>query len=151
MARLFPAIILFFWGLGGCAMIASSTQSISLDVKLVGVWSGEYLEEGGTLKSWVQTRNADGTYSIDFSFKEPNGTIQRFTETGRWWIMDRLFHELSSSDMTHPDKYRYAFDEKRCVRFELIESDGYAEETDRYVFNECLTADSPPAVFGESI
>lgn len=151
MARLFPAIIFFFWVLSGCAVIASSTQSTSLDVKLIGVWSGEYLEEGGTLKSWVQTRNADGTYSIDFSFKEPDGTIRRFTESGQWWIMDRLFHELASSGMTHPDKYRYAFDEKRCVRFELIESDGYAEETDRYVFSECLTADSPPAVFGESI
>lgn len=144
-------LIFLFAGLMSCGVIANTPQRPSLDVKLIGVWTGEYLEEGGALKSWVQTRNADGTYSIDFSFKEPDGTIRSFTESGRWWIKENLFHEFAAPEMAHPDKYRYTFQEKNCVRFELIESDGYTEEAGTYVFNECLTADSPPAVFGESI
>lgn len=138
-------------GLTGCEQLANPLQRPSLDVKLIGVWTGEYLEQGGTLKTWVQTRNADGTYSIDFSFKESDGTIRSFTESGQWWVKENLFHERSIAETPHPDKYRYTFKEKDCVEFELIESEGYAEEAGTYQFSECLTADSPPAVFGESI
>lgn len=138
-------------GLIGCELIANPLQSPSLDVKLIGVWTGEYLEQGGTLKTWVQTRNADGTYSIDFNLKAPDGTIQSFTESGHWWIKENLFHEQTVSETLHPDKYRYFFKKKDCVEFDLIESEGYAEEAGTYRFSECLIADSPPAVFGESI
>lgn len=145
------ALIVSCLGAAGCGITASTAQRPALDVKLIGMWSGEYLEEGGTLKSWVQTRNADGTYSIDFSFKEPDGSVKSFTEAGRWWIKENLFHELAAADMTHPDKYRYTFLDKHCARFQLIESDGYAEDIDSYTFTECLIADSPPATLSETI
>ena len=138
-------------GLIGCELIANPLQRPSVDVKLIGVWTGEYLEQGETLKTWVQTRNADGTYSIDFSLKAPDGTIQSFTESGHWWIKENLFHEKTVSETPRPDKYRYFFKKKDCVEFDLIESEGYAEEVGTYRFSECLIADSPPAVFGESI
>lgn len=135
----------------GCHAITNHTQRPSLDVKLIGVWSGEYLEEGGTIKRWTQTRNADGTYSIDFSFTAADETTKSFTESGRWWIKDGLFHEIALPEKGHPDKYRYSFKKKDCVSFVLVESEGFAEEEDSYAFSECLEADSPPANFGKSI
>ena len=135
----------------GCHAITGANQRNSLDVKLIGVWAGEYLEEGGTLKRWMQTRNADGTYTIEFSFTAADETVSSFVESGRWWIKDGLFHEIALPEKGHPDKYRYSFKKKDCVSFVLVESEGFAEEEDSYVFSECLEADSPPANFGKSI
>jgi len=135
----------------GCQMISAGNQRPSLDVKLIGVWTGEYLEEGGTLKRWKQTRNADGTYIIEFSFTEKDETARDFTESGRWWIKDGLFHEIALPEKGQPDKYRYSFKNKDCVSFTLVESEGFAEEENSYVFSECLETDSPPANFRNSI
>ena len=146
-------LFLPFWVLIllGCQMISTGNQRPSLDVKLIGVWSGEYLEEGGTLKRWKQTRNADGSYIIEFSFTEKDETARDFTESGRWWIKDGLFHEIALPEKGHPDKYRYSFKKKGCVGSQLVESKGFAEEEGSYVFSECLEADSPPANFSNSI
>lgn len=138
-------------GLLGCSAITAGNQRSSVDVKLIGVWTGEYLEEGGTLKRWTQTRNADGTYVIEFSFTGVDGTVRGFIESGRWWIMDGLFHEIALPEKGYPDKYQYSFKNKACVNFALVESEGFAEEADSYMFSECLVADSPPVRIGESI
>jgi hypothetical protein len=143
------ALLLFF--LNGCGSLATTHQQPFIDVKLIGVWSGEFLEEGGLLKRWTQIRNADGSYAIDFSFTDANGESTHFSESGRWWIEKGVFHEISLPDMELPDKYRYSFKEKDCVRFDLIESDGLAEEPGSYVFKECLIADSPPAIISNTI
>ncbi len=68
-------IQLFFWLLWvflvfGCEGIAKLDKRLSTDVKLIGVWKGKHQEKGSVLKQWVQTRNADGTYVIEFSFTE---------------------------------------------------------------------------------
>ena len=135
----------------GCQTISADNQRLPLDVKLIGVWTGEYLEGGGTLKRWRQTRNADGSYIIEFSFKEKDETARDFTESGRWWIKNGLFHEIALPEKGHPDIYRYSFKKKDCVSFELVESEGFAEEEDRYNFSKCLEADSPPVNFSNSI
>lgn len=147
---------LFFWlllamNLFGCEAIIAANQRPYVDVKLIGVWKGEYTEQDGTIKRWVQTRNADGTYAIEFSFTELEGTTQSFTESGRWWVKEGLFHEIALPDMGQPDKYQYSFKEKGCVSFVLVESNGLTESTDSYVFSECLIEDSPPANFNGSI
>ncbi|WP_297324751.1 hypothetical protein [Nitrosomonas sp.] len=138
-------------GLFGCKAISSINQRPSLDVKLIGVWSGEYLEEGGTVKKWMQTRNADGTYAIEFSFVEVDGTIKSFAESGRWWVQDGLFYEIALPEKEQPDRYQYSFKAKKCVSFVLAESDGLIEEANGYVFSECLVADPSPASIGGSI
>lgn len=135
----------------GCKAITTVNQNPFFDVKLIGVWKGEHTEPGGTIKSWTQTRHADGTYTIEFSFKEPDNTTKSFTESGRWWVQNALFYETALPDMTQPDKYEYSFKEKDCVSFVLVESNGLTEGTDGYAFRECLAADSPPASFGGSI
>ncbi|MGZ0018359.1 hypothetical protein [Nitrosomonas sp. wSCUT-2] len=151
LVKRFSAVILLLCTLSGCVSQITTDQKPFIDVKLVGVWTGEFLEEGGVLKRWTQTRNADGSYTIDFSFTDAKGESTYFTESGRWWIEKGLFHEISLPDMKIPDKYQYAFKQKDCVRFDLIESDGLAEEPGSYVFSECLIADSPPAVINNTI
>ena len=142
-----------FWGLflaiilSGCEVITAVDQRPFIDVKLIGVWKGEYLEEGGTLRRWIQTRNADGTYAIEFSFTEVSGATKSFTESGRWWIQDGLFHEIALPDKEQPDKYQYSFKANACVSFVLAESEG----GNGYAFSECLEADSPPATISGSI
>ncbi|MBA3756621.1 MAG: hypothetical protein H0X02_10495, partial [Nitrosomonas sp.] len=64
------AMKLFFWlllviALFGCEAITAANQGPYVDVKLIGVWKGEYTEQDGTIKRWTQTRNADGTYAIE--------------------------------------------------------------------------------------
>ncbi len=146
--------LLLMIGLFGCEAITAANQRPFVDIKLIGVWKGEYTERGGTIKRWTQTRSADGTYAIEFSFIELDGVMKSFTESGRWWIMNGLFHEIALPDMGQPDKYQYSFKERECVNFVLVESDGFTEDTDsadNYVFKECLVADSPPVIIGESI
>lgn len=147
---------LVFWvllaiSLLGCNAITAANQSPFIDVKLIGLWKGEHAEQSGTIKSWAQTRNADGTYTIEFSFKEPDDTTKSFTESGRWWVQGALFYEIALPDMAQPDKYKYSFKEKDCVSFVLVESNGSTEGIDAYSFRECLIADSPPVSMGSSI
>ncbi len=147
---------LFFWvllaiSLLGCNAITVANQPPFIDIKLIGVWKGEYTEKSGTIKSWIQTRNADGTYTIEFSFKEPDDTIKSFTESGRWWVQDALFYEIVLLDMAQPDKYKYSFKEKECVSFLLVESNGLIEGIDAYSFRECAITDSSPVSMDSSI
>lgn len=138
-------------GLFGCEAIIAANQRSFIDVKLIGVWKGEDVEPGGTIKNWTQTRNADGTYIIEFSFTEVNGTTKSLTESGRWWVKNGLFHEIALSGMAKSDRYQYHFKENKCVNFVLIESNELAEDIDGYEFSECLSEDSPPAIFNGSI
>ncbi len=135
----------------GCSAIAVVNQRSFIDVKLIGVWEGEYVEESGTVKKWTQIRNADGTYTIEFSFTELDDTVKSFTESGRWWVKGSFFYEVALPQEERPDKYQYFFKKKDCVSFVLVESDGLAEGTGNYEFSECLVADLPPATVGKSI
>ncbi len=144
-------LVLLAISLFACNAITVANPSPFIDIKLIGVWKGEYAEKNGTIKSWIQTRNSDGTYTIEFSFKEPDDTIKSFTESGRWWVQDALFYEIALPDMVQPDKYKYFFKEKDCISFVLVESNGLTEGIDAYSFRECLIADSPPASMGSSI
>lgn len=135
---------LFLIALSGCEVISTLNQREFVDVKLIGVWAGEYLEKEGTLKEWIQTRHTDGTYTIDFSYRETDGNVKRFSESGKWWVKDRLFHEMAQMDMQRPDKYRYRL-EGKCVYFELVEDSELMDQFDDYSFDECLIEDSQQA------
>ncbi|WP_293005272.1 hypothetical protein [Nitrosomonas sp.] len=149
MKRFF--LMLLTISLLGCNAITAINQRSFIDVKLIGVWEGEYVEESGTVKKWTQIRNADGTYTIDFSFTELDDTTKSFTESGRWWVKGGLFYEVALPQEGRPDKYQYFSKKKDCVSFVLVESDGLAEGMGSYEFSECLVADSPPATIGDSI
>ena len=113
----------------GCEAISDANQRPSIDVKLIGVWEGKYTEP---------------------SFTELDGTKKHFSESGRWWIKDGLFHELASSDMEQPDKYQYQFKQLDCVNFALVDSAELPEGLESYEFSECLVKDGPVVSAGET-
>lgn len=130
-------------GLFGCEAIISQSQRPFIDVKLIGVWEGEYIEKTGTIKKWMQIRKADGSYKIDFSFQEIDGSVNQFSESGKWWVQDGLFHELAPSWMKEADIYQYQFKKRDCVSFVLVSGNESTEEVDGYEFTECLAKDAP--------
>jgi hypothetical protein len=142
LMKLFFVVILLV-GLFGCAAITNPDQRLFIDVKLIGVWEGEYIEKTGTIRKWMQVRKADGSYKIDFSFQEVDGTVNQFSESGKWWIKDGLFHELAPSWMKESDIYQYHFKQKDCVSFVLVSGNESTEEIDDYEFTECLSKDAP--------
>ncbi|MCP5242788.1 MAG: hypothetical protein H6940_05045 [Burkholderiales bacterium] len=144
MRRIFAALTIV--GLTACGTVSDTYQQSRTDDRLVGVWIGEYVEKDGVTRSWTQTRKADGAYSIEFLFTEPDGIVNRQTETGRWWIQNGLFHEIAPSWMKQPDSYRYRFKDNRCIEFLLVASDEASEEIGRYRFVECLSDKVPLAV-----
>ncbi|MBX3639347.1 MAG: hypothetical protein KIS65_08485 [Nitrosomonas sp.] len=119
------------------------TSDSSVDVRMIGIWQGEYAEKDGALKSWVQTRNEDGTYRIEFRFVETDGTMHPLTEEGQWWIENGLFYELAPSWMEQPDVYQYRFQDDGCITFLLVESQTSAEDVGQYRFVECLSHHQP--------
>ena len=123
-----------------CSAVAASP---SVDVRLIGTWQGEYDEEDGALKSWVQTRSENGTYHIKFRFVETDGVVRHLAEAGKWWIENGLFYEIAPSWMTQPDVYQYRFQEDGCIEFLLVASHESAEDTEPYRFIECLSDRQP--------
>ncbi len=137
-------IIFLSISLLGCEALIKANQRPHIDVKLIGIWEGEYIEKNGTLKKWVQTRKADGSYQINFSFTEIDGTINSFSESGKWWIKDGLFHELEPSWMKEADIYQYQFKSQDCIHFELVSGNDLTKDIDDdYTFSECLVKDAP--------
>ena len=126
----------------GCSTVTDNHQPLQIDVKLVGIWTGEHEEQDGSTRSWIQERKADGTYSIDFIFMERDGMIERLTETGRWWVEGGLFHEIESPTMKGPDSYQYQFKNNGCIEFLLVASEDSDEDIGQYRFAECLSADA---------
>lgn len=127
------------------AEVDGDAQDASVDVRMLGVWQGEYREKDGSLKSWVQIRREDGSYRIEFRFSEPDGTLHHLAEEGKWWIEDGLFYERVLSWMAQPDVYRYRFKDDGCIDFLLVESHVSADEVGHYRFVECLS-DSQPSI-----
>ncbi len=140
--RLFFVVFLLT-SLLGCEGLTKADQRSFIDVKLIGVWEGEHIEKTGTIRKWKQIRKADGSYQIDFSFKEIDGTVNQFSESGKWWVQDGLFHELAPSWMEEADIYQYDFKKKDCVSFVLISGNESTEAIGDYEFTECLAKDAP--------
>ena len=128
----------------GCESIPDDQRS-AIDDRLIGAWTGEYIEEDGATKSWTQKRKADGTYLIEFKFMELDGTINRFTEAGKWWVKDGLFHEIAPAWMKNSDSYQYQFKDDRCIEFLLVDSHESIDEIGQYRFVECLSDEVPLA------
>ncbi|SFK28054.1 hypothetical protein SAMN05216302_100377 [Nitrosomonas aestuarii] len=139
-------IILLLIALLGCEAVPKDAKQTHIDNKLVGVWEGEYLEKDGTIKKWMQTRKEDGTYRIEFRLVEVDGTVNRFSELGLWWIKDGLFHELVPSSMEHPDSYQYHFKDDNCIEFLLVDSLESIDDIGKYYFVECRSDTIPLAI-----
>lgn len=71
----------------------------------IGNWIGESRIDN-SLNTWIQKRFADGTYTILFIQIYDNEVV-RNVESGKWWIENGKFYEISSNAMEKPDIYEY--------------------------------------------
>ncbi len=81
----------------------------------IGNWVGENRIDG-SLTTWIQKRFADGTYTILFIQIKDN-EIVRNIESGKWWIENGQFYEISLKAMEKPDIYEYKIISKDQISF----------------------------------
>src|SRR5690606_16458524 len=88
-----------------------------IDTRLVGIWEGkeDNQQVDGASKSWVMTRNEDGTFIIEFK-ATINGRVRSSTEKGKWWIENELFYEYHNNS-GKTDIYKYQVLNKNQIKF----------------------------------
>ncbi|MGZ5196644.1 MAG: lipocalin family protein [Kaistella sp.] len=88
-----------------------------IDNRLVGVWSGSEKDQqiDGIEKKWDMTRNADGTFVLDFVFTQ-NGRSQETQETGNWWVEGNKFYEFHE-ESGKTDIYTYSVLSENQIKF----------------------------------
>ena len=133
------------WGLFAALMmifaISCSTQMTTLengkkiDNRLVGVWSGSEKDQqiDGVSKKWDMTRNADGTFILDFVFTQ-NGRTQETQETGNWWIKGNKFYEYHE-ESGKTDVYTYSVLNENQIKFKS-QSISVGMNNDSYEFTD---------------
>ena len=133
------------WGLLAVLMmifaISCSTQMTTLengkkiDNRLVGVWSGSEKDQqiDGVSKKWNMTRNADGTFILDFVFTQ-NGRTQEIQETGNWWIEGNKFYEYHE-ESGKTDVYTYSVLNENQIKFKS-QSISVGMNNDSYEFTD---------------
>ena len=133
------------WGLFAVLMtmfaISCSTQMTTLengkkiDNRLVGVWSGSEKDQqiDGVSKKWDMTRNADGTFILDFVFTQ-NGRTQENQETGNWWIEGNKFYEYHE-ESGKTDVYTYSVLNENQIKFKS-QSISVGMNNDSYEFTD---------------
>lgn len=104
------------------------------DARFVGVWKGSEKDNQvkGLSKEWTMTRNADGTFILDFKTKMKGGKTDGFIEKGKWWVKDNKFYEYhEDSDMT--DVYNFDVLNEKQIKFKAI-SISVEQENEEYEF-----------------
>ena len=89
----------------------------------VGIWEGKHADnEGKLVRTWIQRRSEDGTYSIVFFHHKEEGVL-RSRQLGRWWIDGDRFYEIAPDVMKKPDIYEFEILSEDAIRFKSIEKD----------------------------
>lgn len=87
----------------------------------VGVWVGES-RKANSLTTWVQKRSEDGTYMIFFIKIEGNEVTRSF-ESGRWWLDDGKFYEITHDSKGEPHVYHYTIVSEELIFFDNVTVD----------------------------
>ena len=108
---------------------------MKIDNRLVGVWSGSEKDQqiDGVEKKWDMTRNADGTFVLDFAFTQ-NGRTQETQETGNWWVKGNKFYEYHE-ESGKTDVYTYSVLSENQIKFKS-QSISVGMNNDSYEFTD---------------
>ena len=110
----------------GCGTVNKAPQgNVPEDVRriFVGTWEGEHVNhEGKLLRTWIQNRSADGTYTIIFVHHTKKG-ICKSRQKGIWWIEENRFYEIAPDVMKEPDAYQFEILSENEIRFKSIVKD----------------------------
>lgn len=112
-----------------CAGCASSKSRVHRNMPrdvwrtFVGTWEGDYLNSDGQIvRSWVQHRLHDGTYSIVFVLHTKKA-LRKFRQKGKWWIEGNKFYEIAPDIMDEPDVYEFDILNHDEIHFRSTTSD----------------------------
>lgn len=126
--------ILFF--LTSCSsQFVNINNRKQIDKRLVGTWIGSEKDQqiDGVEKNWVMIRNEDGTFILDFTFKQ-DGEIHNLNENGNWWIENGKFYEFHM-ESGKTDLYKYNVLNKNQIKF-TSESISVEMNSDNYTFTD---------------
>jgi len=124
-------ILLFLTSCGSHLIHVSNEKQI--DKRLVGTWTGSEKDDQieGVEKKWEMQRNEDGTFTLDFNYKQKGNTYNHI-EKGSWWIENGKFYEFHE-DSGKTDLYRYEILDKNRIKF-TAESISIEMATEKYSF-----------------
>ena len=122
-APAFLVMILLLAVHGGCATVSDKTRQPGIEAvrqQLVGTWEGEHVDgEGRLVRSWIQNRSDDGSYTIVFRHQTEKGVFETRQE-GKWWIEGNRFYEIASDGMKEPDVYEFEILNENEIRFKSL-------------------------------
>jgi hypothetical protein len=128
------ALALFVVLQSGCTTMKNASQRDAPgDIRriFVGTWEGEHADhEGEIVRTWIQSRSADGTYAIVFVHHTKTG-VHKTRQKGKWWIEGDRFYEIAPEVMKKPDVFRFEIVSENEIRFKSVVTD--YEFTDKRV------------------
>ncbi|MFV0175047.1 hypothetical protein OBK14_12145 [Empedobacter falsenii] len=78
------------------------------------------------------TRNADGTFILDFRVKSKGNKVKSHIEKGKWWVKDNKFYEYhEDSDMT--DVYTFEVLNVNQIKFKVFDL-SFEQNNNNYEF-----------------
>ena len=120
------AVILVLVLQTGCSMTDNtSPKDVPENIRriFVGTWEGEYVNhEGRTVRTWIQKRSADGTYTIAFVHFTEKG-VRKTMRQGEWWLEGDRFYEMSPDVMKKPDVYQFEILSEGEIHFRSVGKD----------------------------
>jgi len=110
----------------GCGTVNTTPQGNTREDTshiFIGTWEGEHMDhEANLLRTWIQNRSEDGTYTIVFYHHTEKG-IYESTQKGKWWIEGNRFYEIAAGVMKEPDVYQFEIVSENEIRFRSIVKD----------------------------
>jgi hypothetical protein len=89
----------------------------------IGIWEGEYMDhEANSLRTWIQNRSEDGTYTMIFYHHTKKG-IYESVQKGKWWIDGNRFYEIAPDVMEEADVYEFEILNEDEIRFKSTVKD----------------------------
>jgi hypothetical protein len=123
--KIVPLLLMIVLQAGCGTMNNTSQRNAPEDIRhvFVGTWEGKHMDDQGKLlRTWIQNRSEDGTYSIIFCYHTEKG-IYKSTQKGKWWIEGNRFYEIAPDVMKEPDVYRFEIRSESEIRFRSILTD----------------------------
>ena len=112
--------------LAGCGTMDKNSHNNILEDKrhmFIGTWKGKHIDrERKLLRTWIQNRLEDGSYTIDFFYHTEEG-LYKSTQKGKWWIEGNRFYEIAPDAMKEPDIYHFEILSENEIRFRSILTD----------------------------
>ena len=110
-------------------------DNIQIKKLFIGTWKGS---DHGTLdemeiNNWLVTRTKEGAFFVEFTTFYKDGTIEKSSEKGLWFVDDDFFYEQRDGE-DQADVYTYKIQSDKLIAFKDTESN-YEFTDERLLLN----------------